>query len=257
MFGVECLEQCPAGTILNNDGICEGCLTGCHLCDSENPSICLKCETGFLAYTDQCVGSCPTGSIMSFHGDSCILLSTIDARLVYFPFIVTLAMAATVSWLGHKVKKSHRALTNFVIFSGLLQASALTTQCILTLVYGTLSQTLVIASILCLHVLLQLIVNCVWHRSTIRNDTTYAEYKTDAENKLSTMLRDKLAYCSWKSHKLLYSHFFGAKINTLWLKDRFKVQKLMLWSTICSVSMINLPLLSFNIYLLLNTNWGT
>lgn len=54
-FGYKCLTECPAGTMLNETrNSCDGCRSGCQVCDFYEPWQCLKCNSGQLSYGEEC-----------------------------------------------------------------------------------------------------------------------------------------------------------------------------------------------------------
>ena len=259
-FGFECLNRCPAGTSTNLEtSTCEGCRSGCDVCDFMNPKLCLRCNENYLTFKDECVSTCPTGSVMSFQGDSCLDLSEIDVRLVYFPFLIALVLIATLSCVGRIVKPNHLVLTNFVIMLGLLEHLSLLSQVVLTFIFGTYKLAIVILLIWLGYVGTLVVFNVIWHKNIVRDDLKYAVYQAHPDNRLSSVVRSVLAHVvSWRSQKLLYSHFFGAKVNSFAFSEGTRVMTLMWKTALANTTLTFVPLIVFNAYCLATgTLWGT
>lgn len=122
---------------------------------------------------DECVTTCPVGSVMTFSGQSCRSLSDIDARLVYFPFLITVALVALMSWIGKLVKPKHLFLTNFVIMLGLIEHVALVVQLILTFIFGTYLLAIFIVIIWVVYFGTLVAFNVLWRRDVINKDSHY------------------------------------------------------------------------------------
>lgn len=196
---------------------------------------------------------------MNFQGDSCIYLSEIDARLVYFPFLITLVLIALLSYVGQVVKPNHLVLTNFVIMLGLLEHCALFLQVILTFIYGTYRLAIVILLIWLGYLATLLTFNVLWHRQIVKEDVKFAAYRSHPDNRLSSVVRGALAHAvSWRFQKLLYSHFFGAKVNSFAFSEGVRVQTLM-WKTVkANIVLTFAPLIVNNACCLVAaTPWGT
>lgn len=100
-------------------------MLGCDICDVERPELCLKCSEPMILFERTCWASCPEGSIQTFDQSTCLWLSALDTRLVYFPFLIVMLLVAFVSWIGNKVKPKHLVLTNFVIMMAAIEHLAL------------------------------------------------------------------------------------------------------------------------------------
>ena len=80
-----------------------------------------RCE----AIQDSCFATCPEGTKLSFNGGMCRKLAEVDARVVYFPFLILILLVGGVNIVGQKVKKKHKVLTNFSIMLGAIEHLAL------------------------------------------------------------------------------------------------------------------------------------
>jgi len=85
----------------------------------------------------------------------CISEDSLDLKLVYFPFLVSMAILFVLSVLGARQKKKHKLLTNFVIMMGMLEHIAIISQIIMTFFFGTWRYAIVIILIWILHVVAQ------------------------------------------------------------------------------------------------------
>jgi len=186
----------------------------------DNPSTCLKCKSGYLAFGEECVTTCPIGSVMTFGGKNCRRLTDVDARLVYFPFLICLALISLISWVGRLVKPNHLVLTNFLIILGFLEHIALVVQLILTFIFGTYLLAIAIIIIWIGYIVSLIVFNFFWRRDVINTDFKYNAYRTQSENITSTKVITFLSiFVSWRFNKLLYSHFFGIKVNSFTFSD--------------------------------------
>lgn len=69
--------------------------------------------------------------------------------------------------------------------------------------------------------------NVQWYLKVTSEDRRLKQYRKNPKNKLSTRVRWLLGLImNWKSHKLLYSHFFGLHVNA------FKFSKPMIVRTL-------------------------
>lgn len=125
-FGVSCLAECPDETRLNlGTNTCEGCAKGCKTCSVDDPTQCFSCKDAYILFEESCYENCPKGTIISWFGDGCRRLSDMDARLVYFPFLIVTVLLLFVSWIGHVIKPHHLILANFSIMLGAIEHLAL------------------------------------------------------------------------------------------------------------------------------------
>lgn len=186
-FGVSCLTECPESTKLNLlTNTCEGCVKGCLLCDIDDPAKCFKCREAYILFEESCYENCPDGTILSFSGDSCRRLTDLDARLVYFPFLIITVLVAFVSWIGHVIKPHHLVFANFAIMLGAVEHLALLVQVLLSFIYGTYGLAIPIIFIWLGYVGTQIAFNYYWRRDVIALDLKFKAYREHADNLRST-----------------------------------------------------------------------
>jgi len=107
---------------------------------------------------------------LSFSGNSCRRLTELDARLVYFPFLIATVIIAFVSWIGKKIKPNHLVFANFVIMMGLIEHIALIVQIILSFIYGTYALAIPIIVIWLNYLGTLVAFNIYWRRDIINAD---------------------------------------------------------------------------------------
>jgi hypothetical protein len=155
---VTCLEECPSGTVKNEDnefGRCIGCIDGCDVCEESNPNRCLECKPGLLLQPDiyedgriSCQGTCPPRTnvngrwvefMENFRGTRCIEVDD-SAVWVYFPCCIFAALCGIISiggkYSSKNVSGQHRRLLSFYSFVALFDVAAIWFQIIVTFVYG-------------------------------------------------------------------------------------------------------------------------
>jgi proprotein convertase subtilisin/kexin type 5 len=120
LYGPTCLAKCPEGTKEKGD-TCEGCRKGCEECDPENQAFCLRCAPSLFILDGECLLHCPVGYISRFWKNECISIASVDAKLLYFPFLTTAIILLVFSIIAQRVKVKHRLLTNFVMMMGALE----------------------------------------------------------------------------------------------------------------------------------------
>ena len=190
------------------------------MCSNGNPAKCLKCFEEYLSYGDECVATCPPGSIVTFSGKSCRALSDLDTRIVYYPFLILTVLCGIISWIGKLTKPSHKFLTNFLIMLGLVEHIAIVVQIVLTFIFGSYLMAILIIAIWVGFIGTLIWFNVVWHMQLIKQDPFYATYRRHSDNIVSTRVRASLAaIVSWRFQKLLYSHFFGVHVNPFRFSD--------------------------------------
>lgn len=64
-------------------------------------------------------------------------------------------------------------------------------------------------------------------------------------------------FVNWRSHKLLYSHFFGVHVNAFKFSDGQAVGKLMYRILMVNVGATYVPLVLCNVVALATSVWGT
>jgi hypothetical protein len=51
-------------------------------------------------FKDECFTSCPEGTKLSFSGGVCRSIKDVDARIVYFPFLILMLLVGAVNFVG-------------------------------------------------------------------------------------------------------------------------------------------------------------
>ena len=103
LYGPGCIDSCPAGYSVNEaEKKCEGCGSGCDVCDENDQRICLQCESGLMLHLDACVSDCPKGYLSNYEASSCYPLSDLDIRLIPFPCLIIAAVFLFLSYVGDK-----------------------------------------------------------------------------------------------------------------------------------------------------------
>lgn len=115
-----------------------------------------------------CVTTCPVGSVITFSGKSCRSLSDIDARKVYYPFLILTILVAAISCIGKIVKPHHLVLSNFVVMMGLIEHIAIITQIALTFIFGTYMMAIAIVLIWVVYIVILVTFNVLWHLKVIK-----------------------------------------------------------------------------------------
>lgn len=204
------------------------------------------------------MNTCPEGHVQTFSGFSCRSLSDIDARLVYFPFLVTVLLLAVLSAIGKLVKPKHLFLANFVVMTGFIEHVALFVQVCLTFAFGTYLLAIFIVLIWLGYIATLICFNVFWRRDVYGKDQKFRAYREDTENRVSSKIRFILGLIvNWRSHKLLYSHFFGVKVNAFHFTDSQTVVTLMNKIQLANIGATYAPLIIYNIIALALGHWGT
>jgi hypothetical protein len=110
---------------------------------------------------------CPVGSVITFSGRACRLLSDIDAGKVYFPFLILTVLVAVVSWIGKIVKPNHLVLSNFVIMLSVIEHFAIVVQIGLTFIFGTYLMAIFIILIWVGYIGALTAFNVFWHLKVV------------------------------------------------------------------------------------------
>lgn len=161
---------------------CTGCMSGCAICDLENPTICYSCSPGYLSYLNGCYASCPDETMLNFAGTSCRAMSSLDVRLIYFPFLILTVLVAFVSWIGHKIKPTHLVFANIAIMLGAVEHLALIVQVALSFIQGTYAVAIPIVIIYILFVASLVGFSYFWRRDVIQQDARYQQYANNLVN---------------------------------------------------------------------------
>ena len=104
---------------------CEGCGSGCDVCDENDQRICLQCESGLMMHLDACVSDCPKGYLSNYEASSCYPLSDLDIRLIPFPCLLIACVFLFLSYVGDKQKRKHLFVPNWLILMALLEHGCL------------------------------------------------------------------------------------------------------------------------------------
>jgi len=118
-FGYQCYTECPGGTTPNyEDFTCEGCLTGCSLCEKQNQKVCIKCESGLYLFEGNCTASCPSGYSVNLQKTACVKGSILDLPIVYFPFLICALVGVAISLGGYFKDPRSLIITNIIALWG-------------------------------------------------------------------------------------------------------------------------------------------
>jgi len=187
--------------------------------------------------------------VITFSGEACRSLSELDARIVYYPFLILTALVAVVSCVGKVVKPHHLILSNFVIMLGVIEHVAIVVQILLTFIFGTYFMAILIIVVWLGFIGTLVAFNVLWHSKVVKNDVSFASYRLHSDNILSTRVRSILtATASWKFQKLLYSHFFGLHVNAFKFQDQAVVKNLMRNTMLVNIGLTFVPLILLNTF---------
>ncbi len=100
-------------------------------------------------------------------------MSSLDVRLIYFPFLILTILLAFVSWIGHKIKPTHLVFANFAIMLGAVEHVAMIVQVVLSYIQGTYAVAIPIVIIYALYVTTLIGFGYFWRRDVVRKDGRY------------------------------------------------------------------------------------
>ena len=97
-------------------------------------------------------------------------MTIVDARLVYFPFLVMVAIIAIVSYIGSRAKQNHKGLTNFVVMLGMIEHIALITQVALAFIFSDYAFSMATLAVWFFFLCQQFFFHVFWQYRVVRKD---------------------------------------------------------------------------------------
>lgn len=75
-----------------------------------------------------CVSDCPSGYLSDYEASYCYSLASLDVDLIPFPCLVLATLLFFLSYVGHKQKRKHIMIPNWIILMGFLVHGCLLSQ---------------------------------------------------------------------------------------------------------------------------------
>lgn len=96
-----------------------------------------------------------------------------------------------------------------------------------------------------------------FNSEVVEKDITYRRWRDKPQNVWTNRMITFLGtWISWRSYKLLYSHFFGYKINTTDFSDSHAYQVVMKKLTMLTIYAVYAPMFVLNLICLVTISWG-
>ena len=253
LWGPTCIDACPLGYQTNLDAMkCDGCGSGCDVCDEEDQRICLQCQGDFMMFQTECVTDCPKGWLSNYAASECYSIASLDIKLIPFPSLIIAFVFLFLSYVGSKQKKKHLLIPNWLVLMGLLEHGAILSQLILNFKYGTWRYGVLLMLAEGFYVLGNLSFAVVHYKKVSKKDRLYNNWRNRPANIWARRLMNVTGILgSWKTYKLSYSAFWGVKLTPA----RFThpvvyrhLQRNFLWMNILTVYVVVIAVCCYGVY---------
>lgn len=107
-------------------------------------------------------------------------MSAMDAKMIYFPFLVIAILLYFVSWIGGQIKAKHLVLTNYVVMMGGLEWLCLVTQIVLSFLIGTITLAICSLVVLLTYYAVMVLFGVFWRRNV--RDYKLKQFEKHSEN---------------------------------------------------------------------------
>jgi len=197
-----------------------------------------------------CVQSCPRGFMANYESTKCVMAGG-DVTVVYFPWLIMSLIALGLSLAGGKSKIKHLVVPNWLVMMGIIENLSMFTQIVMTFKFGTWRYTIPIVAAYAIYVIANIVFAVLFHLKVAMADPAYARWQSQPENRFTKRV---VYFCgfvlSWKSFKLLYSHFWGYNIKSVFKNPTGfrQLQRQFLIVNCCSTYLIVLLLNLYGLY---------
>ena len=83
-----------------------------------------------------CVSACPKDYFADYDDMECVSLADLDISLIPFPCLIVAGTFFILSYVGHRQKRKHLMIPNWLVLMGLLEHGCLLRQIILNFQWG-------------------------------------------------------------------------------------------------------------------------
>ena len=167
-----------------------------------------------MSLDNSCISDCPPGYLANYSADTCQDMDNLEAKMIYFPFLILTLLCLGLSFVGSRQKRKHLLIPNFIVMMGIIEHVALVTQIILTYYWATWRFMVFIIIFWIMYVVCNILFQIKFKKEIIDKDKYYMMWRKRPENLWSRKLMNALGWVfSWKEYKLTYSGFWGYRIR--------------------------------------------